>query len=315
MGGKSSKQVKKTAGEPHRGALMHTLVEHTDNVLCCTFSSDGKYFASCSSDKSIIIWDFQPMRLLHLIKSHKEEVTAVSFSPDNSALVSCGKDSKVCVWDVQKGTKIYSSHLYQFGALMDCKFSLDSNKVFATASEVDIVMLWKVGQQEVKKTLLEGHRGCVNHLSFSPDNIHLASCGEDQKIILWNKSSGKILATLKDKYNSIRYCRYNTDGTLIAAVVYGERVKIWSTITNDIVFILEGHHLQPIYACTFSPDGSIIATVSGDTTFALWDVSEPHSPPIYHSKAHDDIIQTVAISPDGIYLATGGNDNKIHIWV
>ena len=316
MGGKDSKPIKKTAGEPHRGILAHTLEGHKDSILCCKFSPDGKYLASCSSDKTIIIWDTQKMRVLHNIKGHKSEVTAVSFSPDSSTLLSCGKDSKVNLWNVKKGERVYASHLYQFGSFMHCSFSLDSNKLFATASQTDIATLWEIRpDQKVKKKILDGgHRGIVFQVIFSPDNIHLASSGNDKKIILWNRSSGRIIAKLKDKYNSIINCAYNNDGTLISAVVEGERVKVWSTITNEIVFVLEGHHIQPVTGCTFSPDGGIIATVSGDRTYALWDISEPGSP-VYHAKAHDNWIQAVSFSPDGIYLATAGNDHIIHIWV
>ena len=169
--------------------------------------------------------------------------------------------------------------------------------------------------QKVKKRFLEGHSSEVFQVSFSPDNIHLASCGNDKRIILWNRTSGKIVEKFKDKYSPIFSFCYNSNGTLIAAVVDGERVKVWSTFTNEIAFVLEGHHTSPVNSCSFSPDGSLLATVSGDKTYALWDISDPHAPPIYHARGHDDWIQTVTFSPNGIFLATGGNDHLIHIWI
>ena len=44
---------------------------------------------------------------------------------------------------------------------------------------------------------LVGHKGSVMHLSFSPDGKRLASASKDQTVILWDVSSGKILATLR----------------------------------------------------------------------------------------------------------------------
>lgn len=315
MGGKGSKAVRKTAGEPHRGVLAATLDGHKDSVLCCTFSSDGRYLASCSADKTLIIWELRNMKPLHHIKGHKSEVNAVSFSPDSTTLLSCSRDCKVNLWDVKKGERLFSTHLSTYGPLMHCAFALDNNKMFATASERECIAIWEIQAHKVKKRILEGHSGIVFQVCFSPDNIQVASCGNDKRIILWNRSSGKVVAKLKDKYSAILTCQYNHDGTLIAGVVDGERVRIWNVLTNEIAFVLEGHHLSPVLSCAFSPDGGILATVSGDKTYALWDISDPHSPPVYHAKAHDNWIQTVAFSHDGVYLVTGSNDHKIHLWI
>ena len=50
-------------------------------------------------------------------------------------------------------------------------------------------------------------------------------------------------------------------------------------------------------------------------TYALWDVSDPHAPPLYHARGHNGWIQMVVFSPDGIYLVTGGNDHVVNVWV
>lgn len=149
MGDKSSKPVRKTASEPHRGVLAHTLKVHKDSVLCLRFSPDGRYIASCSSDKTLAIWETHNMKLLQHIKGHKSEVSAISFSPDSTQILSCSKDCKVSLWNVKKGERIYSSHIYQFGPFMNCSFSLDSNKLFATSSERGCVTVWDMTEQKV----------------------------------------------------------------------------------------------------------------------------------------------------------------------
>ena len=149
MGDKSSKPVRKTASEPHRGVLAHTLKVHKDSVLCLRFSPDGRYIASCSSDKTLAIWETHNMKLLQHIKGHKSEVSAISFSPDSTQILSCSRDCKVSLWNVKKGERVYSSHIYQFGPIMHCSFSLDSNKLFATSSERGCVTVWDMTEQKV----------------------------------------------------------------------------------------------------------------------------------------------------------------------
>ncbi|KAI0711999.1 WD40-repeat-containing domain protein, partial [Earliella scabrosa] len=42
-------------------------------------------------------------------------------------------------------------------------------------------------------TLTGGHSDTINHMAFSSDGIHLASCGDDQSLIVWNVEEGRLL--------------------------------------------------------------------------------------------------------------------------
>lgn len=311
MGGKNSKK----SGDTHRGELVKSFAGHKDIVLCCVFSSDGRYLASSSAEGTVIIWNVKKLKVMHCIKAHKAEANAVSFSPDCATLLSCGGDWKVNMWDVKSGRLRLTNRLAR-GAIHHCCFAPDTNNLFATASHENTVAIWQLRDGRVRKQVFPaGHRDVVFQVCFSPDCIHLASCSNDKRIILWNRSTGKVVAKLKDEYSRVLTCQYNHDGLLIAAVVDGEKVRVWNTTTHDIVYVLEGHHLAPILSCKFSFDGQVLATVAGDKTYALWDTSEPSSLPLYHGRAHDDSVQTVAFSQNGVYLATGSSDHKVNLWI
>ncbi|KAI0715186.1 WD40-repeat-containing domain protein [Earliella scabrosa] len=42
-------------------------------------------------------------------------------------------------------------------------------------------------------TLTGGHSDTINSISFSPDGAHLASCADDQSVIVWNTEEGRLL--------------------------------------------------------------------------------------------------------------------------
>lgn len=310
MGGKNSTAL----DQPIKGVLKNTLDGHNDAIVSCSISPNEKYLASCSSDRKVIIWDMKNFKCLKEFEPHKSDVNAISFSPDSTALLTCSKASKISLWDVKTLNKIYSSRIIS-GSITHCTFSMDTSKYFAACSgEGSLIMFETQGDTVVKKEK-QAHQGMAFQVCYSPDNIHLASCGNDKKIILWNRSTGKKTATISNKYSRILTCQFNLSGTLIAGVVDGEKVRIWSAVTFEVVSVLEDHHIAPIVCCVFSPINDLIATGSGDKTFAVWDPSEPHPMPAFHLKAHDNWIQTIAFSPSGKYLITGSMDKKLHIWM
>ena len=90
MGGKASKRGAATKTS-YKGALGASMLGHKDAVLCCAFSPNGKLLATCSADRSVMIWDVPSFKRRHRLEnehSHTEAVTGVCISPDSTLLIS-----------------------------------------------------------------------------------------------------------------------------------------------------------------------------------------------------------------------------------
>lgn len=72
-----------------------TLLGHTDAVLSCDVSPDGRWIASGSMDCSLRIWDFATGRCLNTIEKHSRWIKVVRFSIDGRYLATAGMDRHV----------------------------------------------------------------------------------------------------------------------------------------------------------------------------------------------------------------------------
>ena len=74
---------------------------------------------------------------------------------------------------------------------------------------------------------------------------------------------------------------------------------------------LEGHE-QAVLDVAFAPNNIYLASVSGDKTLRLWDVTT--ETPYIKLEGHGDWVLGLAWSPDCTYIATGDNSGVAIIW-
>eukprot|EP01097_Dermamoeba_algensis_P010969 TRINITY_DN8338_c0_g1_i1.p1 TRINITY_DN8338_c0_g1~~TRINITY_DN8338_c0_g1_i1.p1 ORF type:complete len:371 (-),score=61.75 TRINITY_DN8338_c0_g1_i1:215-1327(-) len=71
-------------------------------------------------------------------------------------------------------------------------------------------------------------------------------------------------------------------------------------------------HSEAVLSVQFSPDGSTLASGSGDTTVRIWDLNT--ETPEFTLKGHSNWVLVINWSPCGQKIASGGMDNEIKIW-
>lgn len=133
---------------------------------------------------------------------------SVAFSPDSQRLVSGSDDGIVRIWDIstiQSGTS-ESHHVHEkVGSVF---FSADG-RMFATASDSDpSVKIWSTSLGNCLQTF--DYNEHIVDISFSTDNLHLASTSLSRSIKIWNTETGSCAQSI-DKFDN-----YVSRGALIA---------------------------------------------------------------------------------------------------
>jgi dipeptidyl aminopeptidase/acylaminoacyl peptidase len=86
--------------EGDRPTVVLTMTGHEANVKAVTVSSDGRWIASGSEDRTVRLWSATTGQPVATLTGHDASVWAVAFSPDTTRLVSGGEDRALRLWDV-----------------------------------------------------------------------------------------------------------------------------------------------------------------------------------------------------------------------
>jgi WD40 repeat protein/energy-coupling factor transporter ATP-binding protein EcfA2 len=306
------------------------LREHKDMVYSVAFSPDGETFASADRQGDIYLWEVNSRRLrTKLPQVHKKEIDSITFSPDGRWLASGSRDGTIGIWDVV-GEKLRQQFYPDAGVVWSVSFRNDS-QTLASGHENGTILLWNIETDE--KTPLDlihnDHKAddvvCV---VFNHDGTLLASGGLDNSIALWDSHTGKHLGTSKassfqdeargqDRVAAIYTMDFSRNGRLLAAGTKNGDILLWDVTQRAAPCSygcpLKGHKAA-VWSLAFHPkDDRLMVSSSQDGTLLVWDVQEGRIvglPLIGHGNDVND----AAFSPDGKWLASGGDDGNVIFW-
>ncbi|MBW4595678.1 MAG: CHAT domain-containing protein [Brasilonema angustatum HA4187-MV1] len=89
-------------------------------------------------------------------------------------------------------------------------------------------------------------------------------------------------------------------------------LTLLNTVDNVAAPNTLGGHANSVNGTSFSPDGKILATASGDNTVKLWDIATLKE--IKTLTGHTNSVNGTSFSPDGKILATASFDKTVKLW-
>ncbi len=146
-------------------------------------------------------------------------------------------------------------------------------------------------------------------VAFSPDGALLAAGSDDGQIYLWRMPQGRLAGVLNNEQRA-RGLAFSPDGRYLA-VGSSLRVRLWDMESGTVYqeFPFPGTVISDV---AISPDGEYLAAAADDKTIWITSLTQPG----YELRlgGHEDKVNAVDFSPNGLMLATAGNDNRANLW-
>ncbi|KAF9899545.1 WD_REPEATS_REGION domain-containing protein [Linnemannia zychae] len=245
-----------------------------NNSYCLSYSLDGQHIILVGGTGTILRLNVNSGETEQVVEYPVAYLNCVAISPDGVwiALV-CG--NKLQLLRAATGEEGPSWNTSEY--IASVVFSPDGKSI-ATACGDRKVTLWSVQTGAFLSDFL-GQSSCDAETAFSPDSLQLAS-NLDDSVRIWNVTSG---------------------GTGFDLHHHDKTLRLYNADSGESRLVLQGIPHDPS-SFAFSHDGRQVMTCEDNRTIRVWDLKTEEC----ILELSDRIVETVAFSPHGDYIAAAG---------
>jgi eukaryotic-like serine/threonine-protein kinase len=289
------------------------------------FSPDSRQVVVLDDANAVRVWNAQSGLSQTKAMGHPHPETriinSVQFSPDGRRLVTAaetvaatpsGYGGEARVWDASTGEPIGRA-LAGLSITQRARFSPDGTKL-VTSSGDGFIRVWDVESGEQQ---LEWQNGRVSTqrvaIQFSPNGKMIATNSPGATVQIWDAATGRPLGKPLQHAADVVWLVFDRAGQRLATASMDKTVRIWSVQTGQMLTppLVHADPLHVRNSVTFSPDGSRLATVAGNSA-QVWDAATGRA--VTTPLRHDGLVRAVQFSTDARKLLSASEDGTARLW-
>ncbi|TDH73593.1 hypothetical protein CCR75_000024 [Bremia lactucae] len=308
----------KRVGDRTSGLMAPTMLlsGHNAAVYSLKFSPSGQHVASCSFDRSILLWDvYGECRNFNVLSGHKNAVLEVHWTYDNSQVLSASADKMLGLWDVESGSRIKKFVGHSL-AVNSCCPVTSGPTLIVSGSDDCTTKIWDVRSKRAVKSFENKFQ--VTAVCFSGDNSHVIAGGLDGDVKMWDMRKDEISTVLQGHANIVTGVSLSPDGSYLLSNAMDSTVKKW-----DIRPFVKGDRLKTTFLgakhsfdrtlirCGWSADMRFVASGSADRYVYIWDAETGNLR--YHLPGHTGSVNEACFHPTEPIVGSCSSDKTIYL--
>lgn len=313
------------------GSVLTTLKHHTDGITAISFTPDGRQLLSGSRDRTLRRWNVETGELLETVNGPRsnDDATplmafAIRFSDKGSWVAMAGHPQGLFLAKVPEEVT--------WRGILDA-----AKQIVRCAGEDDAIAFTPDGQQLAWSTRIwQGNMGhlyvidcdraevvahetrpqgeSLYHIDYDLEGRRLVTGDLRQSATVYSNDLSQVLGKFRSQEGAVRRVFFTADGSGVLGLVGNGRLARWNHWTHQIEEIWQAAEEFPSWEMALSSDREKVAIAAGTPTVVrLWDLREISSDreilATHAPKARD-----LAISPDGAWVATCGDDGRVELW-
>ncbi|KAF3858667.1 hypothetical protein F7725_011868 [Dissostichus mawsoni] len=211
----------------------------------------------------------------------------------------------VQIWDAAGGRKLSSLE----GALAW------NGEQLSSGSRDRVILQRDVRTTPSAERRLQGHRQEVCGLKWSPDHQHLASGGNDNKLLVWNSSSLLPVQQYSDHLAAVKAIAWSPHqhGLLASGGGTADRcLRFWNTLTGQALQSTDTG--SQVCNLAWSKHANELVSTHGYSQNQILVWKYPSLTQVAKLTGHSYRVLYLAVSPDGEAIVTGAGDETLRFW-
>ena len=276
-----------------------TPLAYKKKVRIVAFSADGKSLLTVGDDKTVRVWSVATGKETRKIE-FQSEVNAATFLGKDGGIVAGCSDRTVTLTNAG-GQKVWQGQAFGRSAT-SLAVSADG-KTVVVGSDTGTIATIDADNGSATR-IFRGQRDAIISLALARDGNKVAGVARGGSTSVWDVQTGRQLLSMnKDSATSVAI---SGDNLAIAA---GKAVTLAELASGKEQRKFSAK--QAFTAVAFSPSGKHIAAVGDDKLARVWTTANGKEERVFGDVQGK--LATLAFSPDGNLLATGGEQGAI-IW-
>jgi hypothetical protein len=275
-------------------------------------SNDGKVVITqgYGKAKNVQIWDVKKQQKLHEFDNTSGSVLPVAIAPDGKTCAYTTYHA-VSLREVGTGKELRQLRPKERALGFPKGLTFSSGGDLLIVAGGDHVIGWDPATGEQRLDWKADDKEVTALSNFFDNGKKIASGTEEGTVKVWEVATGKLLKTLpggpREKVVSIAVTR---DGKTLASVTNFQPIQVWDVSAGTVRKTIKG---TPAWApLLFLPDGQTLLYPDREHNIVLENAETGAQR--YMLRGHTKHVWSLALTPDGSTLVSGGEDKTIKLW-